>query len=250
MATRNKRKLAALKKENCEEHPRSNLTQNSAAPRSQEDYITQVYQEIEGRVTKKLSQEFSRTENRILGALARLDGFLMNPLLQGQSGSTPETSGNTFNTNQGTNEDDPQSDPHPEAGSFGSQMIRNSGQETCCDMMTGVQRESLCCCDNMEHIVGDVEDQRLREELRSCQSFLVDSNLEWARHKVFNYTVETRIETIVNDKLDHFFNYLKCAEKLSLPFGFNKNYRRWRVQVILRKRKQYSAGSIQTCVNP
>ena len=133
MATRNKRKLAALNKENYEEHPRSNLTQNSAAPRSQKDYITQVSEEIEGRVTKKLSQEFSGTENRILGALARLDGFLMNPLLQGHSGNTPETSGNTFNTNQGTNEDDPQSDPHPEAGSFGSQMIRNSGQETCCD---------------------------------------------------------------------------------------------------------------------
>ena len=133
MATRNKRKLAALNKENCEEHPRSNLTQNSAAPRSQEDYITQVSEEIEGRVNKKLSQEFSRTENRILGALARLDDFLMNPILQGHSGNTPETSGNTFNTNQGTNEDDPQSDPHPEAGSFGSQMIRNSGQETCCD---------------------------------------------------------------------------------------------------------------------
>ena len=71
MATRNKRKLAALNKESCEEHPRGNLTQNSAAPRSQEDYITQVSEEIEGRVTKKLSQEFSRTENRILGALAR-----------------------------------------------------------------------------------------------------------------------------------------------------------------------------------
>ena len=52
MATCNKRKLAALNKENCEEHPRSNLAQNSTAPRSQEDYITQVSEEIEGRVTK------------------------------------------------------------------------------------------------------------------------------------------------------------------------------------------------------
>ena len=138
MATRNKRKLAALNKENCEEHPRGNVTQNSAAPRSQEDYITQVSEEVEGRVMKKLSQEFSRTENRILGALARLDDFLMNPLLQGHSGNTPETSGNASKTNQGTNEDDPQSDPHPEASIFSSQTIRNSGQETCCDMVTGV----------------------------------------------------------------------------------------------------------------
>ena len=133
MATRNKRKLAALNKENCEEHPRSKSAQNSDAPRSQEDYITQVSEEIEGRVTKKLSQEFSRTENRILGALARLDSFLMNPLLQGHSGTATETSRNVFSVNQGTSEDDSQSDPHPEAGTFDSQAMRNAGQELCCD---------------------------------------------------------------------------------------------------------------------
>ena len=129
MATRNKKKLAALNKENCEEHPRSNLAQNSNVPRSQEDYITKVSEEIEGRVTKRLSQEFSRTENRILGALARLDDFLMNPLIQGHSGTAPERSRNVFSINQGTNEDDSQSDPHPEAGLFNNQMTQNSGPE-------------------------------------------------------------------------------------------------------------------------
>ena len=116
MATRNKRKLAALNKENCEEHPRSNLAQNSNVPISQEDYITQVSEEIEGRVTKKMSQEFSRMENRILGALASFDDFLMNPILQGHSGTTPETSWNMFSINQETNEDNSQSNPHPKAG--------------------------------------------------------------------------------------------------------------------------------------
>ena len=137
MATQNKKKLAAFNKENFEEHPRSNLAQNSNVPRSQEDYITQVSEEIEGRVTKKLSQEFSRTENRILGALARLDDFLMNPLLQGHSGTTPEMSRNVFSINQGTNEDDSQSDPHPEA------VLLNSGREDRPDMATGVQRENV-----------------------------------------------------------------------------------------------------------
>ena len=119
MATlRNKKKLVTLNKENCEDHPRSNVAQNSNAPRSQEDYITQVSEETEWRVTKKLSQEFSRTENRILGALARLDDFLMNPLTQGHSGPAPETSRNALSTNQGLNEDNSQSDPHPEAGIF------------------------------------------------------------------------------------------------------------------------------------
>ena len=70
------------------------------------------------------------------------------------------------------------------------------------------------------HTVGDVEDHRLREKLRSCQHFLVCSELERARHKVFNYAVENLNETIVNEKIDHFFNNLKCAAKVNLDFGF------------------------------
>ena len=76
-------------------------------------------------------------ENRVLGALARLDDFLMNPLLQGHSGTTPATSRNVFSNNQGTNEDDSQSDPHPEAG------LLTSGGEDRHDMATGVQRERV-----------------------------------------------------------------------------------------------------------
>ena len=53
----------------------------------------------------------------------------MNPLIQGKSGTTPVMSRNAFSTNQGTNEDDSQSDPHPKAGVFGNQTMRNSGQK-------------------------------------------------------------------------------------------------------------------------
>ena len=60
-------KLAALIKENCEEHRRSNLSQNSNVPRLKQDYIAHVSVEIEGTVTKKMTQDISRTENRILG---------------------------------------------------------------------------------------------------------------------------------------------------------------------------------------
>ena len=48
----------------------------------------------------------------------------------------------------------------------------------------------------------------------------MDSELERARHKVFNYAVETLNETIVNEKLEHFFSNLKCAGKVNLDFGF------------------------------
>ena len=167
MATRNKRKLAALKMENCEEQPRSNLAKNSSVPRSQEDYITQVSEEIERRVIKKVSQEFSRTENRILGALARLDDFLMDPLLQGHSGTTPETSRNMFSTNQGTNEDDSQSNPHPEAG------LLTSGRKDRNDMATGVQRESTQAHDMVTGVTEQIRNHQnlvteVHEEVMYC----------------------------------------------------------------------------------
>ena len=159
MTTRNKKKLAALNKANCEEHPRSNLAQNSGAPRSQEDYITQVSEEIEGRVTKRLSKEFSKTENRVLGALARLDDFLMSPLLPGHSGTTPEPSRNALNTSQGTNEDDSQNDSRPEASLFHGQITQNSGPEDCHYMVTGVNEQT----GNGQDMVTGVT-----EDLRSC----------------------------------------------------------------------------------
>ena len=44
-----------------------------------QEYISQVSEEIEGRVTKKLSKELNWTELRILGALSKLDEFFLNP---------------------------------------------------------------------------------------------------------------------------------------------------------------------------
>ena len=132
--------MAALNRENCEEHPRSNLAQNSNVPRSQEDYITQVSEENEGIVTKKLSQKFSRMETHILSALSRLDDFLMNPLVQGYSGTTPETFENAYGINQRTNEDESQSDPHPEAGLLQSQTTRNAGPEDGHDSYLEIKR--------------------------------------------------------------------------------------------------------------
>ena len=76
---------------------------------------------------------------------------------------------------------------------------------------------------DVEHIVGDVEDHSLREELRSCQHFLVDSELERARHKISIYPVETLNVTVVNEKLDHFSNNLKRAAKVNLAFGYILN---------------------------
>ena len=113
---RNKRKLAAATREAQEEHPRNGQSRNTSVPRINEEYITQVSEEIEGRFTRKLSQDFSRTQPRILGALSKLDEFLLNPQIRTHSGTVRGSFRNTNVKNKGTNEDESQSDPHPEVG--------------------------------------------------------------------------------------------------------------------------------------
>ena len=138
MATlRNKRKLAAVTRETQEEHPRNSQSRNTSVPRINEEYITQVSEQIEGRVTKKLSQEFIWTESRIWGALSKLDEFLLNQQIRTHSGTVPGKVRNTKLINQGTNKDDSQSDPHSEAGIFRSQITQNSGPE--------VPRDNIGC---------------------------------------------------------------------------------------------------------
>ena len=166
MAARNKRKLAALNKENCAEHPSGNLEQKSKVARSQKDYITQVSEEIEGTITKTLSQETSRTKNCFLGTLARLDDFLMNPLSQGHSETAPDISRNVFSISQGTNEDDTQSNPLPEAGLFNSQVTQNSGPLYGHDMVTGVQREGV---GGHDMITRATEQTRNRHDMTGVQ---------------------------------------------------------------------------------
>ena len=134
MATlRYKRKLAAVTGKTQQEHPRNGQSRNTPVPRINEEYITQVSEEIEGRITKKLSQEFNRIESRISDALSKLDEFLSNQQIQTHSKTFPGTFRNTNVENQGTNEDDSQSDPHPEAGIFRGQNTQNSGPKDCRD---------------------------------------------------------------------------------------------------------------------
>ena len=151
MATlRNKRKLAAVSRET-PESTRSGSTQNILDPEVTQDYISQVSEEIEGRVTKKLSKEFSRTESRILGALSKLDEFLLNPQVRTCSVAVPGTSRSSNLENQGTNEDRPSDDPGPEvefsSPHFGAEtephMVTGGTGETRQDphMVTGITRE-------------------------------------------------------------------------------------------------------------
>ena len=117
-----------------QEYPRNNQVQNSAAPGITEEYIAQIYEEIEGRVTKKLSRELSTTESRILGALSKLDELLLNPQIRAFSGTVQGTSRNADVEKQEPSGDRSQNDPHPEmelSACRASNLTDSDPDETC-----------------------------------------------------------------------------------------------------------------------
>ena len=89
VALRIKRKLAAVSRET-PENTMNNKSQNTPNPGTAGKYISQVSEEIERRVTRKLSKEFSRTESCILGALSKHDEFFLSPQVRSYSGNIRE----------------------------------------------------------------------------------------------------------------------------------------------------------------
>ena len=118
MATlRNKRKLAAVSR-GTPEGSRSSRGQTVLDPELTQDYISQVSEEIEGRVTKKLFKGFSKTESRILGALSKIDEFFLNPQVRTSSVAVQGTFRNANSENRETHGDRSSDDPYPEVGCF------------------------------------------------------------------------------------------------------------------------------------
>ena len=138
MATlRNKRKLAVVSRET-PEGSRSSREQNVLDPELTQEYISQVSEEIEGRVTKKLSKEFSKTESRILGALSKLDEFLLNPQVRTCSVAAHGTSRNSNSENRETHGDRSSNDSYPEVRYFPhhSGQLNSPEAETNSQMVT------------------------------------------------------------------------------------------------------------------
>ena len=73
---------------------------------------------------------------------------------------------------------------------------------------------------DFEDIVGEVDDQNLREELESCKHFLTDTEMENGRHRVFNFAMSSLDMSLLNDKLDYVFKEVKGAAKVNLAFKF------------------------------
>ena len=145
MATlRNKRKLAAVSRET-PGGSRTSRGQNELDPELTQDYISQVSEEIEGRVPNNLSKEFSETESRILGALSKLDEFLLNPQVRTCSIAVQGTSRNANLENREIHGDRSSEDPYPEVGYFPhhSGQINSPETETNSHMVTENYPHSL-----------------------------------------------------------------------------------------------------------
>ena len=138
MATlRNKRNLVAVSRET-PEGSRSSRGQTVLDPELTQHYISQNSEEIEGRVTNKLSKEFSKTESRILGALSKLDEFLLSTQIRTCSVAAHGTSRNSNLENRETHGDCSSNDPYPEVGYFPhhSRQLNSPEAETNWHMVT------------------------------------------------------------------------------------------------------------------
>ena len=62
--------------------------------------------------------------------------------------------------------------------------------------------------------------EKLKEELSACQHFLVDTEMESGRHKVFNFQMSKLDTKIINEKLEEVFNKLDSAAKIIIALGF------------------------------
>ena len=73
---------------------------------------------------------------------------------------------------------------------------------------------------DVEDIVGEVDDQTLREEFESCKHFLTDTEMENGRHRVFNFAMSPFHMSLLNAKLDFVFKERRCAAKVNFALGF------------------------------
>ena len=84
----------------------------------------------------------------------------------------------------------------------------------------GAQRGSGAQNVDVAHVIGDVVDNGLKEELETCKHFLVDSEMENGRHKVYNFAMDRLDLKYLLAKIDAMLDRLKCATNMNLAFGF------------------------------
>ena len=141
MATwRKERKITEVPRET-PENTRNSQSQSTLDLERAQEYISPVSEEIERRVTKKLSKEFSRTESPILRALFKLDEFLVDPQVRTCSVVVPGPARNSGSENRKPTGDCSLGNPCPEAvfSTYHSSNLNDPEQEE-------THRNSLSVC--------------------------------------------------------------------------------------------------------
>ena len=84
------------------------------------------------------------------------------------------------------------------------------------------QRKPSATVADLNKIVEDEgeDGEKLKEELGACQHFLVDTEMENGRHKVFNFQMSKLDTKIINEKLEEVFNKLDSVAKINIALGF------------------------------
>ena len=64
------------------------------------------------------------------------------------------------------------------------------------------QRQSGIQIIDGTQIMGPIDDNSLKEELETCKHFLVESNMQIGRHRVFDFAMDTLDQKILLEKLE------------------------------------------------
>ena len=218
MATLRKSRILSTVSKETPESTRSGRAQSTLDPDLTQDYISQVSKEIEGRVTKKLWKEFSRTEFRILGALLKLDEFHLNPQVWTFSEAVPGTSRNNTSENRETNGDRSSDDPCPEVGYFSHQSGHLSNPEAKNIRHNRIQNAFLTAIDN---IVAPKIESAIRSINASSGRDVtsVSANSERRKHVGLNTSFENASENsnVHNGNDETRNNILSEESELSVP---------------------------------
>ena len=68
--------------------------------------------------------------------------------------------------------------------------------------------------------MGNFDENSLKEDSDACKHFLVDSDMENGRHRIYNFSMDSLDSKYLFEMLDVVFGSLKCAIKLNVAVGF------------------------------
>ena len=73
---------------------------------------------------------------------------------------------------------------------------------------------------DVQHFVGQLDDECLRKESETCKHSLVHREVVYGRHRLFNFHMDFVDAHTSSHKLDTVFEELKCAANFNPAFGF------------------------------